>query len=68
MRTLRTIKKLVLGETWLLPLGIAAVVAAAGLLVEPLAPHAWKHLGGFALLAGVLVVLLTSIARGGRRR
>jgi hypothetical protein len=27
MRTLRTIKKLVLGETWLLPAGIAAVFA-----------------------------------------
>ena len=67
MSTLRTLKKLLLGETWLLPLGIAAVVAA-GVLVRPLAAHAWEHLGGFMLLTGVLAVLLASVARTARPR
>jgi hypothetical protein len=68
MSTLRTLKKLLLGETWLLPLGIATVIAAAELLIRPVAAGAWDHVGGFVLLAGVLLVLLASVARGARRR
>jgi hypothetical protein len=68
MRTLRTLRKLLLGETWLLPLGIAVVLIAGGLLIRPLAPRAWPHIGGFVLLAGVLAVLLTSTARSARPR
>jgi hypothetical protein len=67
MSTLRALKKLLLGETWMLPLGIAVVVAA-GLLVRPLASHVWEHLGGFMLLAGVLAVLLASVAGAARAR
>jgi hypothetical protein len=68
MSTLRTLRKLLFGETWLVPLGIAAVLTCGGLLIRPLAPGAWPHLGGFILLAGVLGVLLTSTARSGRSR
>ena len=68
MTTLRTLKQLLLGETWLLPLGIAAVVATAALLVRPVAAGAWRHGGGFVLLAGVLAVLLASVASATRRR
>jgi hypothetical protein len=68
MSTLRALKKLLLGETWLLPLGVAAIIATAGLLVRPLAASAWQHLGGFMLLAGVLLVLIASIARTARAR
>lgn len=69
MSTLRALQKLLLGETRLLPLGVAAVVAGAGLAVRPLMGDAWTHLGGFVLLAGVLVVLATAVARSaGRRR
>lgn len=67
MTTLRTLKRLLLGETWLLPAGIGIVVAAAGLLARPAIP-AWPHLGGFVLLAGVLAVLVASVARAARRR
>ena len=67
MTTLRTLKKLLLGETWLLPLGMAVVVAAADLVIRPLASDAWRHAGGFVLLAGVLVVLLAAVARTARR-
>lgn len=68
MSTLRTLKKLLLGETWLLPLGLAAIVLAAALVIRPLAPHAWTTIGGFVLLGGVVLVLLTSVGRGVRRR
>ena len=35
MSTLRTLKKLVLGETWLLPLGVAVIVGGSALLIRP---------------------------------
>jgi drug/metabolite transporter (DMT)-like permease len=69
MSTLRTLKKLLLGETWLLPLGIASVLLLAGILSEVL--DAWHAMGGFLMLAGVLCVLLASVAtaaRSGRSR
>jgi hypothetical protein len=68
MSTLRTLKKLILGETWLLPVGIAIVVATTALLVRPLAATAWHRAGGLVLLAGVLGVLAISVARGARGR
>ena len=64
MSTLRTLRKLVLGETWLLPVGVAAVLLTAALVVRPLLDGAWEHAGGFVLLAGVLAVLSASLARG----
>jgi hypothetical protein len=67
MSTLRTIKKLLLGETWILPAGIATVLAAGGLL-RSLAAGAWPHLGGAVLLTGVVFVLLSSVTRTARRR
>ena len=68
MTTLRTVKKLLLGETWLLPLGVAAVVVTAGLVVRPLADGEWKHTGGFLLLASLRCVLVASVDRGARGR
>jgi uncharacterized membrane protein YhhN len=67
MTTLRTLKKLLFGETWLVPAGIALVMAAAELLVRPLVADAWEHFGGFFLLAGVLAVLVISVSRTARR-
>ena len=66
MTTLRALRKLLLGETWLLPLGVAAIVAFADLVLRPLAPSAWSHLGGFALLAAVVVLLVAAVARTAR--
>ncbi|MDA0161664.1 hypothetical protein OM076_15405 [Solirubrobacter ginsenosidimutans] len=65
---MRTLKKLVLGETWWLPLGIAVVLIIGGLVIRPLAPALWHDAGGFLLLAGVLAVLLSSVARSATRR
>jgi hypothetical protein len=64
MSTLRAIKKLVLGETWILPAGVAAVLVA-GALLKPLG--AWPHVGGALLLAGAVTVLVTSVMWSARR-
>ena len=60
---LRTLRGLVLGETWTLPLGVALVLAAGALLREA-APDFWEDAGGFVLLGGVVAVLLVAV-RGG---
>jgi uncharacterized membrane protein YcjF (UPF0283 family) len=68
MSTLRTLKKLILGETWILPIGLAITLAGGGLVLRPFANSDWPHLGGLLLLVGVLVVLLASVNRSARRR
>ena len=69
MSFLRTLKKLILGETWILPAGITAVVLAAALVVRPLLHGGWDHAGGFLLLAGVCAVLALSVSlSAGARR
>ena len=67
MTTLRTLKKLLFGETWLLPIGIAVVIAVAALLIRPLDRDLWQHVGGYVLMAGVIAVLLACVSRTARR-
>lgn len=67
MSVARTLRKLVLGETWLLPLGLVAVLAAALVLREAL-PDVWEHAGGFVVLAGVAVILVLSVSTSARSR
>ena len=67
MNALRTLRKLVLGETWTVPLGVAAVLLVAGAADAAGAP-AWRAGGGFLVLAGVLVVLVLAVARSARPR
>jgi hypothetical protein len=57
----------VLGETWLLPLGVAALVGIA-LAVRALAPEVWEDAGGFLLLAGVVGLLVVASAASVSRR
>jgi hypothetical protein len=66
MSALRTLKKLLLGETWALPAGLAAVVASVALVARPLLEGEWRHAGGFVLLAGIAAVLVTCVALGAR--
>jgi hypothetical protein len=67
MDVLRALRKLVLGETVALPVGIAlAVGAAAALRVLAGAGGWWQDAGG-AVLAALLVVAL-GIALGARKR
>ena len=49
---LRTLRKLVLGETWALPIGIAVAVGAAAVVSVVAGSSDWWHdSGGFVLLA-----------------
>ena len=66
---IRTVRKLVLGETWALPLGVAVAVGIAALL-RAAAGHAswWRDGGGFVLLALVVVALLVAVGRPSRGR
>ena len=65
---MRALRKIVLGETWALPLGVFATVALA-LTLEWVADDAgwWVHVGGFVLLGCVLGVLAASLAPARRR-
>jgi hypothetical protein len=65
---IKTLRKLVLGETWTLPIGVAIAVGGAAVL-DALADDAgwWRDGGGFVLLALVLVALLVAVGRPGRR-
>ena len=65
---MRALRKLVLGETWTLPLGVLATLALALTLHEVAGDAAWwRHAGGFVLLACVLAVLTASLAPALRR-
>jgi len=66
MSVLRTVKRVLLGETWVLPAGLAVVVGATALVAKPLLEGAWHRDGGFVLLAGVAAVLVVGVARGAR--
>jgi hypothetical protein len=62
MSTLKQLRKLVLGETWALPLGVALALGAGGLLRAIDGLHGWWHTaGGFVLLALVAVALTASL-------
>ena len=63
MSLLRTLKKLVLGETWILPCGIAALL---GVCAVARSLGGWPEFGGPLLLGGVIAVLLVSVARTAR--
>ena len=64
---MRELRKLVLGETVVLPVGVALVVAI-GLALEALDVSWWSDDGGFVLLALVVAVLAVSLAPAHRRR
>ena len=66
--TLRQLRKLLLGETWTLPVGVAVAVAVSFLVRGAVdGGHWWPHGGGFLLLGLVIVVLAVSI-NGPRRQ
>jgi hypothetical protein len=65
---MRALRKLVLGETWTLPLGVFLTLAVA-LVLDAVAGDTpfWRHAGGFLVLACVLTVLAVSLAPARRR-
>jgi hypothetical protein len=56
------LRKLVLGETWTLPLGVA-VTLLVGLALDAASPGWWRSVGGFLLLAGAVATLSFSLRR-----
>jgi hypothetical protein len=67
MSALRAARKLVLGETWTLPGGIAvAVLIAAALRLISGAGGWWRPAGGFVLAALLVGALAASLRRDAR--
>jgi hypothetical protein len=64
---MKALRKLVLGETWALPLGVL-VTLAVGLALDALAGDDawWHHAGGFVILALVVAALTAALPRQGR--
>jgi hypothetical protein len=59
---MRTVRKLVLGETWALPIGICVAVLAAFALRALAGPDGWwEDAGGFVLLGLLLVAFVTAV-------
>ena len=64
MSFLRTLRKLVLGETWVLPIGVALAVGVAGILRAVAGDHGWwRDAGGFVLLGFIVAALLVAARR-----
>ncbi len=61
---MRTVRKLVLGETWALPLGIAIAVGAAAVLRHT---EWFREAGGWLLFAALVIVLVVAVLRPSRR-
>lgn len=65
---LRQLRKLLLGETWTLPLGVGLAVGVSFLVRGALdAGRWWPHAGGFLLLGLVVVVLAASVGAPHRK-
>lgn len=56
MELLRAARKLVLGETWVLPAGIAVAVGICALVRVAAGPHGWFAQGGGFVLLGCVAV------------
>lgn len=67
MRALDAVRRLLLGETWTLPLGLVAVLLASA-AIRHARPHLWHTVGGILLPAGTIAVLLGAVALSARRR
>ena len=66
MAVLRSLRSLILGETWTIPLGVASAVLIAALLRSAISEQLWDEIGGFALAAMVAITLVASISRSSK--
>jgi hypothetical protein len=57
---LHALRKLVLGETWIVPLGVGVTIGAVALGIAALGSW-FATAGGFALLAGALATLALAV-------
>ena len=67
MTLLRTLRKLVLGETWVLPIGVALSMAAAVVARELAGADDWfSEAGGWLLLGLLAAAFAVAVLRSGR--
>jgi purine-cytosine permease-like protein len=67
MALLRSLRSLILGETWTIPLGVAVAVLTAALLRSTFADAVWDEIGGFLLAGMIAITLVASISLSSRR-
>jgi hypothetical protein len=66
---MRALRKLVLGETWTLPIGVFLTLAVALVLHAVAGDTAlWRHGGGFLVLVLVAITLAAALAPAHRAR
>ena len=61
---IKSLRKLVLGETWTIPAGVAGTLGAAVLTRAVLPKEAWASVGGFVVATLVITTLLLSLRIG----
>jgi hypothetical protein len=60
---LNSLRRLILGETWVLPVGVGLAFATVALVRLLSGPDGWWKTGGGAVLAAALVVALIAALR-----
>jgi hypothetical protein len=58
---LRSLRSLVFGETWTIPLGVVTAIVISVALRSALSVHTWGECGGFALAALVAATLALAL-------
>jgi hypothetical protein len=61
---LGSLRSLVLGDTWTIPIGVGLALVASLGLREVLPQDTWEHAGGFVLAALVLATAALSLKSG----
>jgi hypothetical protein len=65
MGLLRSLRSLVFGETWTVPLGVGASLVVAFLVRDVVPDHVWAEAGGFVIAAVAVATLAVSLHRSG---
>jgi hypothetical protein len=63
---LTSLRRLILGETWTIPLGVGAALGLAVVMRAWLPHNTWQTAGGFCLAMFVLAALANSLRRAQR--
>jgi hypothetical protein len=58
---LRSLRSLIFGETWTIPLGVGTAIVTSVVLRSALSEHTWQEGGGFVLAALVAATLALSL-------
>jgi hypothetical protein len=63
---LTALRRLIFGETWTIPLGVAAALVLAVVVRAALPGPAWATAGGFLLAVTIAATLAFSVRRGSK--